>query len=513
MERWNGVGHAADAGRAGRNRFVEPLYQLARPKQNSILRMQGAAGNQATLRLLRTTVGDGGRSAPERRFEISQKGDRCEMEAERVAATVMRSLNSAESAVPRVDTHAPPLAISRVTASPAPVQRQACACEGSGTPCPDCEEKLLQRSESPDSAQAPWDRAGSAVGAVLGSPGHPLDSNTRSLMEPRFGHDFGGVRIHTDAQASESAQGVNARAYTVGRHIVFGNGEYAPQSETGRRLLAHELTHTVQQRELNPSAGGALTLARQDHSGTGAHQQSVSQSETIASGCSSWNNCSAVRPTRREGRRTAHLPNLRLPGYDATTTGPHISGIEVTIHANRLSTVDLTWQNVPSGQRVPGTLHASPGAGLCSTDCSDRAGSQVSGSCCTPLSPPTYHVQGYDCHLAGHTAATFVTWFKRDRDIAFHYLGVPSHPHSHGCVRMSRPERGAEWIHDNSIAGVTTVTVNRDPAEGPGPMCYEHLSDEEPVRRPRPHGHGHGTEGHAHGPRHPTHGQGGGTRR
>jgi len=66
-------------------------------------------------------------------------------------------------------------------------------------------------------------------------------------MEPRFGHDFGRVRVHTDAQASDSAGAVNARAYTVGQHIAFASGEYVPGSVEGQRLLAHELTHVVQQ--------------------------------------------------------------------------------------------------------------------------------------------------------------------------------------------------------------------------------------------------------------------------
>ena len=66
-------------------------------------------------------------------------------------------------------------------------------------------------------------------------------------MESRFGHDFSQVRVHTDTRAAESARAVNARAYTVGRNVVFGSGQYAPGSGEGQRLLAHELTHVVQQ--------------------------------------------------------------------------------------------------------------------------------------------------------------------------------------------------------------------------------------------------------------------------
>jgi len=82
---------------------------------------------------------------------------------------------------------------------------------------------------------------------VLGSPGQPLDAGTRAFMEPRFGHDFSQVRVHSDANAAESARAVNALAYTVGGDVVFGTGQYSPGTSEGRRFLAHELTHVVQQ--------------------------------------------------------------------------------------------------------------------------------------------------------------------------------------------------------------------------------------------------------------------------
>ncbi|MEK7399226.1 MAG: DUF4157 domain-containing protein, partial [Candidatus Poribacteria bacterium] len=90
------------------------------------------------------------------------------------------------------------------------------------------------------------------VNKVLESGGgHPLDSSTRAIFEPRFGHDFSQVRVHTDAQSAESAQAVNSLAYTAGRDVVFGAGQYAPGTSTGQRLLAHELTHVIQQKGAN----------------------------------------------------------------------------------------------------------------------------------------------------------------------------------------------------------------------------------------------------------------------
>lgn len=96
-----------------------------------------------------------------------------------------------------------------------------------------------------------------AVHETLAAPGRPLDPDTRSWMEGRFGHDFSSVRIHTDPGAAASARAVDAAAYTVGNHVVFGTGRYRPRTEEGRHLLAHELTHTLQQ-----GAGGPLRVAR-----------------------------------------------------------------------------------------------------------------------------------------------------------------------------------------------------------------------------------------------------------
>jgi uncharacterized protein DUF4157 len=87
----------------------------------------------------------------------------------------------------------------------------------------------------------------SSTADAVPSGGQPLDAPTRAFMEPRFGHDFGQVRVHTDEQAAAAASGFSARAYTVGSDIVFGAQEYAPNTHTGRHLLAHELTHVVQQ--------------------------------------------------------------------------------------------------------------------------------------------------------------------------------------------------------------------------------------------------------------------------
>lgn len=90
------------------------------------------------------------------------------------------------------------------------------------------------------------------VHEVLRSPGQPLDPATRTFMEPRFGHDFSKVRVYADNSAAKSARALHALAYTVAPNIVFGAGQYAPHTHAGQRLLAHELTHVVQQQGAQP---------------------------------------------------------------------------------------------------------------------------------------------------------------------------------------------------------------------------------------------------------------------
>jgi hypothetical protein len=98
------------------------------------------------------------------------------------------------------------------------------------------------------------------VHEVLGSPGQPLDAETRAFMETRFQHDFGTVRVHADSRAARSAGAINALAYTVGPKVVFSSGQFRPRCSEGRRLLAHELTHVLQQEETTQNIHRRLWL-------------------------------------------------------------------------------------------------------------------------------------------------------------------------------------------------------------------------------------------------------------
>jgi hypothetical protein len=135
--------------------------------------------------------------------------------------------------------------------------QRKCACGGTPGPtgeCKGCRKKKLQRrpgNPSPPSSTSLPRSSGSEVPPivheVLRSTGRPLDLTTRAFMELRFGHNFRNVRIHTDAVAAKSARAVNARAYTVGNDLVFGSHQFAPGTIAGRKLLAHELSHVIQQ--------------------------------------------------------------------------------------------------------------------------------------------------------------------------------------------------------------------------------------------------------------------------
>lgn len=145
----------------------------------------------------------------------------------------------------------------------------ACGSHASGGECSKCKQKRLQRKPGGR------EQAGvspPSVDAVLREPGRAMNDGARDFFESRFGHDFSQVRVHTDAGSSASASAVQARAYTVGEHIVFGQGQYDPASKAGQLLLAHELTHVLQQRPglrrapLQENQASAVEVSRADNS-------------------------------------------------------------------------------------------------------------------------------------------------------------------------------------------------------------------------------------------------------
>jgi hypothetical protein len=163
---------------------------------NSIVHLQRTIGNQAVQRMLQAYASTD--------VNVSQPGDASEIEADRVAHTVIRSNGSAAGEADQT--------IHRKTSS------------GQSIP-----------SHSP-----------AHVRDVISSGGRPLDVDSRNFFEPRFAQDLSDIRIHTDAKAAQSARALDAKAYALGNNVVFGSGEYRPDSEAGRHLIAHELAHVTQ---------------------------------------------------------------------------------------------------------------------------------------------------------------------------------------------------------------------------------------------------------------------------
>jgi hypothetical protein len=170
---------------------------------HSILKLQQTIGNQAVLSLLRS-------AHIQPKLAINEPGDIYEQKAERIAAQVVSSSQEPGRHPERLLTNrAQPIDTGQITAPP-------------------------------------------IIRDVLNAPGLPLDAATREFLEPRFGHDFSQVRVHSDSRAAESSRSVGAAAYTVGKHVVFGAGRYQPDTPGGRALLAHELSHVKQQSMSKP---------------------------------------------------------------------------------------------------------------------------------------------------------------------------------------------------------------------------------------------------------------------
>jgi|GEM_PF-2808469 len=186
-----------------------------------------------------TSFSDRGGRTPffQPKLNVNTPGDAHEREADAVADQVMRM----PAFVPSAGKQGAAPIVQRMPLTPVSGIMRKCA------GCEEKEKEGVQRKETGGS-DASGKAAPSVVSDVLSSgSGQPMESGTKHFMESRFGQDFSQVRIHTDARAAESASAIQARAYTSGRDVVFGSGEYQPSSENGQRLLAHELAHVGQQ--------------------------------------------------------------------------------------------------------------------------------------------------------------------------------------------------------------------------------------------------------------------------
>ncbi|MBU3967812.1 MAG: DUF4157 domain-containing protein [Euryarchaeota archaeon] len=198
--------------------FKQPLSSPV----EQILFLQRTLGNQAVQKYMKS-------GALQAKLKIGAPDDFYEQEADRVADAVLRMPQPQVSEVVHSD---------RTRG----IQRQ----------CPRCtkknakEEEVIQTKVAAGHTPKVTLDVDNSIRGIRGG-GQSLPESVRSFFEPRFGHDFSRVRVHNDVKSSESAQMLNAKAYTLGSDIVFGAGQYAPDTAEGKRLVGHELAHVIQQ--------------------------------------------------------------------------------------------------------------------------------------------------------------------------------------------------------------------------------------------------------------------------
>ena len=272
---------------------------------------------------------------------------------------------------------------------PTPVRagllQRKCACVGIPGPsgeCAECRGKrlALQRRTTP---RAGSDSVPSVVRDVLRSPGQPLDTTTRSFMEPRFGHDFGSVRVHADTKAAESARAVNALAYVAGQHAVFEAGRYAPGTEAGRRLLAHELAHVVQQGGPEGTAAPQADLMVSAARGTAEREAETLADRALATGEGQKGGaCSASQrvppgilqrtptpPTNGGATGVMDSSRIRIDAIPDFVANSLTAPLDVNVYVADATVTHLTWllydptdSTLPRfGAMVSGNYSTSPG--------------------------------------------------------------------------------------------------------------------------------------------------------
>lgn len=317
------------------------------------------------------------------------------------------------------------------------------AARPSSPPAQRRERGVLQRQSASASVPA-------SVHAVLGSPGRPLDPAIRAFMEPRFGHDFSQVRIHQNRAAIESARELKALAYTVGKSLIFGARQYAPETSAGRSLIAHELAHVVQQQ--GGQSGGPRPLAADD-----------SSAERNADGLAD-----AALAGVPLGPIASSVPRIQR------RAAPYIK--KVTVHLAPTQSADLEWQGA-APDTAPGSDHFTVSTGKGYSDPVDEPGTCTRSCCSDPLTqcaPPwnqptrvgaccTYYGNDFwtGTPLEEHNGWKWWTPIQphySSRGIALHeHPEVTGQPIGHGCVRME--EANAKRIYEFSNGRRTNVTI------------------------------------------------------
>jgi pyrrolidone-carboxylate peptidase len=317
-----------------------------------------------------------------------------------------------------------------------PVVQRRCSCGGtlgSDGECAQCRAKRLLRQRSAAARSGHMTAVPPVVDDVVRSSGKPLDASTRAFMEARFSHDFGSVRVHTDARADASVRALDADAYTSGAHIAFARGKFEPHSPEGRRLVAHELAHVVQQ-----GAAQTYTAGIEVDPDPRREAEAASAGERVSAGGKAGALGAVAGALQRQP--AAHITRIRV-----NQTSPQ--------------RVTATWSD---GRTDTG--ECSTGKGHCCFD--DTAGTAEGGACsasrsnqvgnnCTPVG--TFQVTAKVPRTSG--GIEFWTQFHNAKSVALHDYDplVDGTALSHGCVRLHRPF--SQLIFNGSRVGRTTVVV------------------------------------------------------
>lgn len=390
------------------------------------------------------------------KLEVSQPGDAHEREADAMADRV---IGMGTSAIP-------------ISSGAAQISRKCSACEE--------EVKTVQR-KAEEAAQVS-DAAQPAAEAVVQSGGNALDTNTHAFMTSRFGTDFSDVRIHTGEEAARSAKALGAKAFTVGSDIVFGAGQYDPQGAAGQHLLAHELTHVIQQR------GGALSIQREvdeegDESGaeTGEEEDlfAVADSiedpelgradEAIPEGPNVEDPFEATGGKKKKGgggkNKEGDKGKKKDSGGNVCSSGDCPQGKQVKMHNN-----DCAESDAVNKDKFIKQLDVKISAHEVTATWSDGTTNTWPCSANPTVTPKTKtEVVGLKCSKE-HTNAKVdkngkvdgMAWFtgfqSEGKRIGFHdSQPVGTGFKSHGCVRVCCDV--AQTINKNTTSGVTKITV------------------------------------------------------
>jgi hypothetical protein len=347
--------------------------------------------------------------------------------------------------------------------APAPfatLQRK-CACGGSAGAAGGCDEcnkkkKTLQRRAINAAGHA---TVPPIVHDVLRSPGEPLDATARAFMEPRFGHDFSRVRVHVDSRAAESARAVNALAYTVGRNVVFGAGQYSPGTAAGNSLLAHELTHVLQQ-----SGGGeGLAALRVGSIDSPSEREADQVAKAVVL------NQPSARPTLAQRSLVQRQPAPPAPSPAAACPAAKQSQkmsacVQVVVIANKDQSNPTTAPSLAAAQGIWGKccIDLTASSGTTVNDSYYKILQESTGDAPTPEEAELFRAAGASSCIQVFVPELFLQGGKNGKDISGggHTFDLGTAHPKIVIVEGAAPEVLAHEIgHAMGVAHVNTPTV------------------------------------------------------